>query len=198
MDRIQSDVARDVSWYWQLGDGELQTSEGQNQFHVHNDRGVSLKIWSGDENCALQLHAGDDDSPVGWHATDYGVARSGQRLRVRLQCEGSLVLTTFVGRTNSPIALQRVSVGRHRIECVKRKSGVNGNKGFTPEIEWTIADNDVNRTYVAGVPPATMEHLNNVDPLSGSGDWSVFLTQEKTNSAAPSNEKDVSRGINCE
>ena len=194
-DRIRSNIARDVSWYWQLGDGEFQTSQGRNPFYACDSRGVSIKVWSNDEACDLQLHLADSDSPVGWRVADYGITRSGNRLRVRLQCKGSLALTTFVGRTDAQFALQRVAVGGHRIECTNLKNEVDENSQVAPEVEWVIADSEVIRTYVADSSLNTKRNLPGIDQVGGVGNWSVFLSQQKTKSAAVSSVEDIRRGI---
>lgn len=185
-DRIRSATSRAVAWNWQIDNPEYQESGNSKSLHYFNDSGVSLKFWANSEIGDWKLIAASNDTHVGWKANDYGVKKPGQRLSLRMQCKGSLLLTTFVGRTASPCKLERVSVDEHLLDCAKQERPGPEINRFGAEIAWVIAEGREQRTYLAGLPDDTTSPLPNARPILGIGNWSVSCLHESDTGAATS------------
>lgn len=193
-DLIQTDTPREVSWYWQLGEKQLQTSHYAQSLYFHDSDGVSCRIWATDAIADWKVEAATGAPPIGLQTTGYGVANLGQRLRVRLMCKRIRLMTTFVGRKKSPITLQRVEVAGQALDCANSVRGTENKRSTMPEIAWTLSEKNVTQEYLAGNISAA--HLpSDARPLQGVGNWPVFRIQGAvTRSATTSDGSAVNQG----
>jgi Heparinase II/III-like protein len=173
VDWIKTPNVRDVTWYWQLNSKNFQCSHPQHFMDLQNDQGVTIKTWSEAGSDNFNLQESQVGSPIGWSAPGYGVLRASSRISMTTVCTGSLLRTTFIGRTLSSWKLERLWFGSQWFDL--QGNGMlrpgNATKTLDAEIAWTLTDGNQARTYLAGMPKSTGD--TSLTQLLGAGDWSA-------------------------
>ncbi|MEM7293958.1 MAG: heparinase II/III-family protein, partial [Pseudomonadota bacterium] len=174
-DRIQSKSARDVSWYWQMGERALKQLQ-HDPLHFQDDQGLTLRMWTDArvKECCVRKSAAT--SPAGWRATAYGDQDRGRRLHLLALCEESIHLTTFIGRTSAQAQLDQVVVDNTTLEC---HAGATFDYESPPgvRVAWSVTDGSRRIVYVAGISEA--KGLSSAwREIKGVGELSVASMQE--------------------